>query len=458
MIQPRNAALHRSIKELYDNAVREFKNAGNDFNSQTFLEKFPNFSYIGMFRHSEEDDRAAEQIVRAAFASEFETWTDESLKVYFSNTVGSTREDNFYEMVDDFLNYVIPRTAGLPEADRIFDEQYDAFEESLYLDSFSFTVCSLLKNTSDHGGSARDTSGVKLTYYSPLPAKAVINVAPLRHRVVSYYEIMEAAHLRQGGSAPELPFILVIEFTEKVKKNEKAIKRIYERVEEITNKVVFALRLVTHGAVYSHYRGCRIPGGMAGHRFLMMDYPSEVIEYSYQSGSLDGRGELLRRLMPEVLACPYDRIAVLDHKIEDALRRMGRATIRDDRETQLTAEIDLLLDYMQALESVVPASGSYNISLHAAVLLKASKPRASINASEIFDFLRKMYAIRNDVMHGKLKKIVDGAADGKSALDTHQLRTYVYDLAMLHVMNEDLGSLAHKLALGESVQLRTIYY
>jgi hypothetical protein len=123
LIQPRNAALHRSIKELYDNTVRDFKDAGNDFNSQTFLEKFPHFSYIGMFRHSEEDNRAAEEIVRAAFASEFDTRTDESLKVYFSNTVGSTREDNFCEMVDDFLNYVIPRTAWLPEADRIFDEQ-----------------------------------------------------------------------------------------------------------------------------------------------------------------------------------------------------------------------------------------------------------------------------------------------------------------------------------------------
>ena len=459
MIEPRNAALHRSIKELYDNVVRDFKDAGNDFNSHTFLEKFPNFSYIGMFRHSEEENGAAEQIVRAAFASEFEMRTDEALKVYFSNTVGSTREDNFCEMVDDFLNYVIPRTAGLPEADRSFDEQYDAFEQSLYSDSFPFTVCSLLKNTSDHAGSARDTSGVKLTYYSPLPPKAVINVAPLRHRVVSYYEIMEAAHLRQGGNPPELPFILVMEFTEKVKKNEKTMKRIYERVEEITNKVVFALRLVTHGAVYSHYRGRRIPGGMTGHRFFMMDYPDEVIEYSHQSGSLDpGGGELLRRLMPEALACPYDRIAVVDHKIEDALRRMQRTTIRHDRETQLTGEIDILLDYMQALESMVPASGSYNISLHASVLLKASKPRASINASEIFDFLRKMYAIRNDVMHGKLKKVLDGVANAKSALNTHQLRMYVYDLAMLQVLNADLGGLAHKLALGESVQLRTIYY
>jgi hypothetical protein len=458
LIQPRNAALHRSIKELYDNAVREFKDADNDFNSQTFLEKFPNFSYIGMFRHSEEDNRAAEEIVRAAFASEFETRTDESLKVYFSNSVGSTREDNFCEMVDDFLNYVIPRTAGLPEADRIFDEQFDAFEQSLYLDSFSFTVCSLLKNTSDHSGSARDTSGVKLTYYSPLPGKAVVNVAPLRHRVVSYYEITHAAHLRENGNPPGLPFLLVMEFTEKVKKDEKAVKRIYERVQEITNKVVFALRLVTHAAVYSHYRGRRIPGGMAGHRFFMMDYPNEVIEYSPQSGSLDTSGELLRRLMPEVLACPYDRMAVVDHKIEDALRRMGRANIHRDRETQLAAEIDLLLDYMQALESMVPASGSYNISLHASVLLKACKPRASINASEIFDFLRTMYAIRNDVMHGKLKKVLDGVANAKFALNTHQLRMYVYDLAMLHVMNEDLGSLAHKLALGESVQLRTIYY
>jgi hypothetical protein len=115
--------------------------------------------------------------------------------------------------------------------------------------------------------------------------------------------------------------------------------------------------------------------------------------------------------MPEALACPYDRIAVVDHKIEDALRRMQRTTVRHDRETQLTAEIDILLDYMQALESMVPASGSYNISLHASVLLKASKPRASINASEIFDFLRKMYAIRNDVMHGKLKKVLDGVAN-----------------------------------------------
>jgi len=447
------------MKELYDSILREFKNGGSDFNSQTFLEKFPNFSYIGMFRDSEEDNRAAEQIMRAAFASEFEARTDESLKVYFSNTVGATREDNLCEMVDDFLNYVIPRTAGLPEADRMFDEQYEAFEQSLYLDSFPFTVCSLLKNTSDHSGSARNTSGIKLTYYSPLPPKAVINVAPLRHRVISYYEIMEAAHLRQNRNPAELPFsILVMEFTEKVRKDEKAMQRIYERVDEITNKVVFALRLMTHAAVYSHYRGLRIPGGMAGHRFFMMDYPNEAIDYSHHPGSLDPGGEMLRRLIPEVLACPYDRIAVVDHKIEDALRRMGRAATGHDRGAQLTAEIDILLDYMQALESMVPASGSYNISLHASVLLKASRPRASINASEIFDFLKQMYTIRNDVMHGKLKKVLDGVAGAKSALNIHRLRTYVYDLAVVQVLNEDLGRLAHKLALGESAQIRTIYY
>ena len=49
-------------------------------------------------------------------------------------------------------------------------------------------------------------------------------------------------------------------------------------------------------------------------------------------------------------------------------------------------------------------------------------------------------------------------ADAKFALRTHRLRMYVYDLAMLHVMDEGLGSLAHILALRESVQLRTIYY
>jgi hypothetical protein len=63
------------------------------------------------------------------------------------------------------------------------------------------------------------------------------------------------------------------------------------------------------------------------------------------------------RLLTKILPQPFSKFAVINQKIEDAMRRR-RTAIRNDEWAQKMNQIDQLLDYFQVLEAIVPAEGS----------------------------------------------------------------------------------------------------
>jgi hypothetical protein len=160
---------------------------------------------------------------------------------------------------------------------------------------------------------------------------------------------------------------------------------------------------------------------------------------------------LLTKLLPQSLT----NFEVINQKIEDALRRRRRALLNDTRAQRLN-EIDQLLDYFQVLEALVPARGSDSISLYAARLLRT--PNSAPNQTlELYRFMKDMYRVRNDIMHGRVDEVLSRKSKESQRIDIYKLRHIVYSLACLHIMNGQLKDAATQLALGETAQLEHEY-
>lgn len=457
---PVNPALSQAVRDLYAHAVEEFRAEGADIHSEAFLARFP-FIFIAECNQDPAIGDLRERVLAAAFSDEFRARTEEAGRIFYADCTGGTTRSNFCSMIDDFLNYAVPRVMGLPDERERFDRLYTGFERDLLQEKFTLIVIALLENIWDHGCSFHPTGGVRLSWAwqsDGFPA----NVAFLRERLVPYLELKKAAHPIGGGRAVnEKKSFFMLEFEELRPKKEGAITDAYRRSEEITRKLVFALRLLSCAPVYSDYRGFRMLGHYSEPGLNFMNYPDEYVEGGLGQDLKQYAWEL-ERLIPHALATPYTSIAVLDHKIEDALRRERRGAV-EMQEAESKAAVDKLLDYFQALEAVVPIEGSYQIALYAAVLLGAASRDGATRAPEVFQFIKDMHTLRNAVVHGRLDKVLDGKVNTKNKLNVALLRNYVHELAILYLLNPDergnrgLCPLAHRLALGEPAVVKTLY-
>jgi len=126
------------------------------------------------------------------------------------------------------------------------------------------------------------------------------------------------------------------------------------------------------------------------------------------------------------------------------------------------ADVDRLLDYCQALESIIPFTGK-QIPEYAARVLEENARGLRGAQSDTLDFLKDMYKLRNSVMHGKFDQVVDDRAGTRYKLkDVDLFRRYVYDLAILYFLNPDpkgepnLRRFIMHLRRGKAVELRTL--
>jgi hypothetical protein len=151
---------------------------------------------------------------------------------------------------------------------------------------------------------------------------------------------------------------------------------------------------------------------------------------------------------------------VIEHKLDDALRRRRTALINPTLAEQRVA-VDRLLDYLQILEAIVPAKGSYQIAMNAAILLGSHLDDGGAKTREVFNEVRKMYSLRNAVMHGRVDQVIGGKkAKTAGALDISALQRVVHDLAILKILNPhpsgNLNDLAERLLLRETVAVNRV--
>src|SRR5208282_1372188 len=396
---PLNPNLYTAVLDAKASIVEQFKAEGADPNSEAFLARFPFVFVEEINGENLTADPIRGSLVRAAFSMEFRARTQEAIDIFYANHAGGTPEYYFLDLIDDFLNYALPRSFGLPDEDALFNDLYRQFETDLFTDSYTLNVIALLKNAYDHGGHFHPTSGLSFHWADSSP-RLVLNSSRLRNRAVSFLEMKKSAHPFFGGtdiSTSHSFFVMVFEETRKKKRG--GLAEAHRRSEEITKKTILALRLLTTAPVYAEYRGFRVLGHFSGGSsgMVLRNYPGERIDRGFGSDA-QSWGVALERLFPPLLAAPTDSIAVVYDKIDDAFRRQQqRGTPFDGVATK--PAIDQLLDYFQALEAIIPIEGSYQIALYAAVLLRAVHKGRGLKAGDIFDFVKDMHTLRNEVIH-----------------------------------------------------------
>jgi hypothetical protein len=443
-----NPQLCEIVRQLYQEKLDGF--ADRNPNSEEFVASFPYW----FFR---EDNKVQERIAQSALVPEHRQEAEKAVEAYCSDHHGGNTEFYLAEIVEDFLNYVIPRTAGLADGPKYFEHWYEQLDACIFGKSCHVTVFAVLENAYDHAARGANLlpRGFRLGWYSRMPS-AALHQRYARERAMPFYEIQKAARpIGRGRDIKDKNAYFVLEYNAMVPKNRESVTAAYRLRDDVGRKFVFALRLIGFSA-YSDYRGFRMPGHLSAYSMNCMNFPDDPLE-GESPGDLDDFHYLyIGRLLPKLLQQPLSKMDLIDQKIEDAARRQRRVML-GEREAQLRTAIDQMLDYFQILEAVVPAEGSQYISLYAAVLLKAGGYRGiEMKPFEMFTLFKDMHKIRNYVMHGRIDEVMNGRfrTDQQSFYTFKQM---VHGLAGLYVLNGSLREIATRLALGEEIKLETLF-
>jgi hypothetical protein len=445
-----NSKLHDVVRKLYEEVLDGF--AGKDFNSEEFVASFP-YSFF------HDDDQLRQMIADRALVPEHRQEAEKAIEAYYSDHAGGTLESYLVDLIEDFLNYVIPRTAGLADGPEHFERWYDQLDSCVFGKSCHVTVFAMLENVYDHSGRGIGLipRAFRLGWYTRMP-NAAMHQRYARERAVPFYEMNKAAHpIGRGRDIKGKNGYFVLEYSTRIPKDPESVVAAYRLRDDIARKFVFALRLTGLSCAYSDYRGFRIPGHLSALCMNCMNFPDDPLERD-APGELDDVHYLWAgRLLPKLLQQPFSKVDLIDQKIEDAARRQRRVMLKE-REAQVLTAIDQLLDYFQVLEAVVPAEGSQYIALYAATLLRASGYGGlGMKPFEVFTFIKDMHKIRNYVLHGRIDEILNGRLKTDHQLNINAFKQLVHVLAGLYVLNGPLREAATRLALGEEVKLETVF-
>jgi hypothetical protein len=445
-----NQALYDAVQRIRTSFTDAVVREGSDPNSPEFLSRFP-FAIL-IDDTDPEVRRWREQLIEIGFDAGCKEIIEKTIAICYANHGGGTTETYFVDLIQDFLDFALPRTLGLPDADAVFDDYYRQLERDLFGPTLTVTIQAVLGNISHSSGRFPPTAGVHLQHiWFPIPQMA-LNARYLRQKAVPAIEIRKAARpIAYGRSLEQETGFFILEFVEQLPKERATLNYVYQRSEEITSKVVLALRLLTSADAFSDHRGFRMLGHQSAFNMNLMNWPDDYLARG-DHGDLSHSEPALRKLLPALIDKPAGSLAVVDHRLGDALRRWRPAIANEDARRK--AEIDKLFDYVQALESLLPLRGSDAIRLAAAILISRST-RASAN--ELDQFFKLIYQIRDDVMHGRLDKVLEDDRKGKRLIDTRRLKHCIHQLAILAILNDNLGFLARQLALGENVNLKTLF-
>lgn len=441
-----NQKLHEVVRSLYDEFVSGFVSA--DCHSEEFLSSFP---YAFMCEDTERRTRIAD----AALLPEFRAEAEKCIEGCYANCSGGDVPFYLADAVEDFLNYIIPRTIALPNSGEIFERYYRQFDSSIYGKSCLVTVLALVRDAWDHhGGSAVLPLGMRFVWLTR--GHGLLNIPYTRERTVPFLEIKKNAHpIGRGRDLSGEYAFQVLQYSAPLPKDRNILNAAYSLAYDVVTKFLLATRIKTYSTAHSDYRGFRMLGHLSAHSMILMNYPDDRIEDGEGRDIDESHGMAIDRLLTKLMPQSLSKFEVINQKIEDAMRRRRRALLNDARAQKLN-EIDQLLDYFQVLESLVPAGGSEYISLYAARLLRS--PNSAPNETfELYRFIKDMYTVRNNVVHGRVDDVLSGRLKESRKLDIFRLRHIVYSLACLNIMNGPLRDAATLLALGETCQLEREY-
>ncbi len=188
VFNPQNGELYFAIKSAALKIIQAFRDEGEDLNSEGFISNFP-CGFLNPQLGSPIEKPHRESIRASGFHPDFRARVEQALRVFYADDAGGNEEVYFYDLVDDFLNYVVPRVAGLENWEIIFDEHYSVFEMDLLGQRASVVVLGILQNVWDNSGRLhKPIGGTTFSYWSSfgtgdLPPENCTNVNESSPRV-----------------------------------------------------------------------------------------------------------------------------------------------------------------------------------------------------------------------------------------------------------------------------------
>jgi hypothetical protein len=455
----KNPALRDSIVAYYRHLVDGFKAAGTDLCSPQFLAACSSgrvFPYL-----DDGGDKEAHTpllahrtaLIAAGFSEEIEDRTRSAVNAFYPHPGDMSLEDTYLEMVADFAGYLLSRCAGLSheeEAQRLGD-LCKKFDDDLYDgDSFALDSFAILRGVKHHGH-FQGHLGFWLHHAVPPPLS--LGDAHVRDTCLPHIELTKAPR----GPLDEPTYLLLLHYDQSVRRAKDAISDAHRLSSDAFRKFVLAIRLITGAPAYCDYYGFRCPGYYSCHNLAV--YPTRDETFQWDDSPDLAFPDRLSKLLDCLMPLTFERLGIVDWKINDAFRRADRIDpFERGRVTRKHAEIEQLLDYIQLLEAIVGVEGSYQIAQYTALLMAAHQPSAEAEAKRVFDFIKEMMVLRNHVVHGRLTKVL--GTNSEKAIDIYRMKVIVHELAIQFIANlhqaKNLSEFAHELSIRQPISLNRI--
>ena len=392
-------------------------------------------------------------LIAAGFAEEIKDRTISAVNAFYPHTGDLSLEDTYLEMVSDFVGYLISRCAGLSDEEETarLEQCCSTFDDDLYRsNSFALDSFAILRGVKHHGH-FQGHLGFRLHHAVPPPQS--LSNAHVRDTCLPHIELTKAPR----GPLDEPTYLLVLHYDQDVMRTKDAIDDAHRRSSDAFRKFVLAIRLITGAPVYCDYYGFRCPGYYSGHNLAV--YPTRDETFQWDDSPDLAFPSRLSKLLDCLMPLTFERLGIVDWKINDAFRRADRIDpFERGRVTRKHAEIEQLLDYIQLLEAIVGVEGSYQIAQYTALLVAAHQPSAETETRRVFDFIKEMMTLRNHVVHGRLTKVLN--TDHEKAIDIYRMKVIVHELAIQFIANlhqaKNLSEFAHELSIRQPTTLNRI--
>jgi len=315
-----NAKLYEVVRGLYEEIVAEFAAdlGAEKLHSEEFLSSFP-YSFM-------HDAKPAGQVADAALLPEFRAEAEKCIEGCYANHGGGDVPFYLANAVEDFLNYIIPRSVALPNSADVFDRYYRQFDSSIFGKLCLVTTVAIIRDCWDnHGGSAVLPTGMRFIW--TVRGHGPLSNPYTRERAVPFFEMKKARHM-EGTDA--LNAFNVLQYSKTLPKDRNILSAAYSLSYDTVAKFLLATRLKTYSTVHSDYRGFRMLGHLSGHSMNLMNYPDDRIERGEGRDLEESAGMAIDRLLTRLLPHPLSKFAVINQKVDDAIRRQQRRALRND--------------------------------------------------------------------------------------------------------------------------------
>lgn len=461
--------VHDVLLQMTERFFEEIK--GKDTSTEEFLDSF---SYLFWDGWDDAGVRELAPVTSLLLSEPYVAVTQTNLAIANANSNWRSfpMERAIANYLNDFLNYLIPRIINVEDWKAGFEKQYRIFEAEYLSDRFTVDFFGHIGNFGyNYAGSGELNDHSNIVVLSKLSMGTKHEY--LCGKTADCFRVRRA--LNQGlfrmvgldfDRQPQF-----FHYKKAIEKQELAQRMTFDPYE-LMRKLVLAIRLLCPyrgkpycDALVMFHQG-RLSPAFSWNGTLV--FPEAKIDDERERAEPSSTANTwLERLWVKLEDADYSRFAALDHHIDDSLRRGWRGTRNpySDR-VKIADELERLSDYFSAFDSMYKTKQGTTTrklpDLTGRLVTYKRHVKDQRNPTDwqnVAKFVRHMYLIRCDYEHGRVRDAVAKAGSAqKFESMVREIKSYLYQVAILYVMNDDFETQLLRIEQGDFSGLKTIYY